>query len=122
MSAYPSTSYIASILGLITGSTPHLALYTSDPTIADTGTEVTGGSYARQPITFGSITAGSMSNSSIVTFSGLPTATITHYGIRTAVTGGTLRVFGSLSSVGAVISGDEITFPIGNIQISLAGS
>ena len=31
-------------------TTTYLALYTSDPTDADTGTEITGGSYVRQAI------------------------------------------------------------------------
>ena len=33
-------------------ATIYVALYTSDPTDADTGTEVTGGSYARTSVTF----------------------------------------------------------------------
>ena len=31
----------------------HLALYINDPTDADTGTEVSGGGYARKQVTFG---------------------------------------------------------------------
>ena len=44
-------------------ATIYLALYTSNPTSADVGTEVTGGSYARQAITFGSSASGVASNS-----------------------------------------------------------
>lgn len=122
MSTFPSTVYIAEIYGLITGETPHLALYTTNPTAAGTGTEVTGGSYARQPITFGSITGGSISNSAVISFTGVPTATITHWGIKDALTGGDLKVYGALTSSIASVSGDEVQFPIGNLQINLAGS
>jgi hypothetical protein len=122
MSAFPSNVYTAEIFALITGETPHLALYTSNPTAADSGTEVSGGSYVRKPITFGAVTGGSISNTVAVTFTGVPTATITHFGVRDALSGGDLKVYGVLNSSVASISGDEILFSIGNIQISLAGS
>ncbi len=122
MSMFPSTFYIAEIYAVVTGDTPYVALYTTNPTKADTGTEVTGGSYARQAVTFGSIVNGSVSNSAAVVFSGLPTATVTHFAIKSAASAGNMRLFGALSSSTAVVSGDQITFPVGNLQISLAGS
>lgn len=122
MSAFPSNAYIAEVFALITGDTPYLALYTTNPTAADSGTEVTGGSYSRKAVTFGSVTGGSISNSAAITFTGVPTATITHWGVRDASTAGNLKVYGALNSSVASVSGDEITFPIGNLQISLAGS
>ena len=122
MSTFPSTSFISSVFNLITGTTHYLALYTTNPTAADTGTEVTGGSYARQAITWGAVVGGSVSNSADITFSGLPTATIAYWGIRSASTGGTLKMFGAVNSSVASISGDEIYFPAGNLQVTLAGS
>lgn len=122
MPVLPTTSLITSTLNLIKNDTPYLALYTATPTISGGGTEVTGGSYARQAITFGTITAGAMSNTTALTFSGLPNATVTHYGILNASTSGTLKVFGSLNSSAVVISGDQIQFPIGSITINLSGS
>lgn len=122
MAAYPSTDYIADIFALITGDTPFLALYTTNPTAGDTGTEVTGGSYSRKAITFGSVTAGSISNSVAISFTNLPTANITHWGVRNASSAGDLKVFGPLNSSVATISGDQVDFSIGGLQISLAGS
>ena len=122
MGVFPTTSLITSTLNLIKTDTPYLALYTATPTISGGGTEVTGGSYARQAITFGSITAGSMSNSSTITFSGLPAATITHYGILNASTGGTLKVFGALNSTAVVVVGDQMQFSTSSIVINLTGS
>jgi len=49
-------------------TTTYLALYTSDPTDADTGTEITGGSYVRQAITFGAPSNGTSTNSAAVEF------------------------------------------------------
>lgn len=122
MPLFPSTTTIESTLDIYTSTTPHLALYTSNPTASDTGTEATGGSYARQAITFGSTSGGARSNTSAITFSGLPVSTITHYAIRTASTGGTLLAFGPLNSSVASISGDQIQFAVGQVSIGLAGS
>ena len=122
MPVLPSTALITDTLNLIKNDTPHLALYTASPNAGGGGTEVSGGSYARLPITFGTITSGSMSNTSAITFSGLPNATITHYGILDAVTSGELKVYGALNATAVVISGDQVQFPIGSIVINLAGS
>ena len=122
MSVLPSTALITDTLNLIKNNTPHLALYTVSPSAGGGGTEVSGGSYARLPITFGTITGGSMSNTTALTFSGLPNATITHYGILTSLTGSTLKVYGAINTSAVVISGDQVQFPIGSIVINLSGS
>lgn len=122
MPVLPTTALITDTLNLIKNDTPYLALYTATPTVSGGGTEVSGGSYERIAITFGSITAGSMANTGALTFSGLPNATITHYGILDASTSGELKVFGSLNSTAVVISGDQVQFPIGSIVINLSGS
>jgi len=119
---FPSNTMITDTLELIKNDTPYLALYTTNPTAADTGTEVTGGGYTRQAITFGTISGGQMSNTVAITFSSLPSANITHFGIRNASSAGDLKTFGTLSSTAAVISGDQIQFPIGSIVINLSGS
>lgn len=122
MPMYPSNSLISSSLGLITAGTPYLALYTSNPTAADSGTEVSGGSYARKAITFGSVSGGQIKNTAAISFPGMPTANVTHFGIRSAASGGTLRLFGPLSSIAATISGDEVVIPVNGITVGNAGS
>lgn len=91
----------------------YVALYTSDPTAADTGTEVSGGSYARTAATFGApaIIGGkeTIKNSADVTF---PVAAedwgaITHIGIRDALTGGNLLYYGPLAASRSILSGDR---------------
>lgn len=122
MAVFPSTALIKSTLDSIKTDTPFLALYTSAPNASGGGTEVSGGSYARQTVAFGAISNGSMSNTAAIVFAGLPNATITHYGILNAATGGTLKVYGTLNSSVSTVSGDQVQFSAGSITINLAGS
>ena len=122
MSVIPTNSYITETLNLIKNNTPYLALYTSSPNAGGGGTEVSGGSYARQTVAFGAISSGSMSNTSAITFTNLPAATITHFAVLSASTAGIMRVYGALNASAAVISGDQVQFPVGSITINLAGS
>jgi hypothetical protein len=89
-------------------ATVYLALYTTDPTAADVGAEVAGGSYARQAIAFGAPTAGAGVNSGIVTFptATAPWGTITHFGLRDAVAAGNLLLFGQWTTGKAVTTDD----------------
>ena len=81
-------------------ATVYVALYTDDPTDADTGTEVSGGAYARQSVTLSAASGGATSNSADITF---PTATadwgtITHVLLRDASTGGNLLMHSALDA------------------------
>ena len=51
----------------VPSTTYYLALFTSDPSTTGASGEVTGGSYARQSIAFGSATSGSCRKSSPAT-------------------------------------------------------
>ena len=98
----------------------YLALFTSNPTDADTGSEVSGGSYARQSVAFSASSSGSSSNSSSVSFASMPAATITHVGVYDLSSGGNLLFHGALSASTAVASGDTFTIQANDLQISLA--
>lgn len=117
-----TTSQSTATLNLIKNDTPYLALYTATPTIAGGGTEVSGGSYARQAITYGAISGASMSNSAVITFTGMPAANITHYAVLNASTGGTMKGFGALNSAVSTVSGDQVQFVIGAHTINVTGS
>lgn len=100
--------------------TLYLALYTTDPGEANTGTEVSGGSYARQTVAF-TVTNNLATNTSAVEF---PVATgtwgtITHIGIMDALTTGNLLAYAQLSSSKVVSAGDALRFPAGDIDITL---
>jgi hypothetical protein len=101
-------------------ATVYLALYTTATTDAGGGTEVTGGSYARQAVTFGAPSNGVSTNSAAVSFTGMPAATVTHAGIRDALTGGNLLFHGALTASKTVGAGDTLTFAIGDISASIA--
>ncbi len=101
-------------------TTVYVALFTAAPGEAGGGTEVSGGGYARQAVTFSAPSAGSTSNSSDITF---PTATadwgtITHFAIFDASTGGNMLYYGQLTSSVTVNSGQQLTIPAGNLTIS----
>jgi hypothetical protein len=89
--------------------TPYIGLFTVAPTDAGGGTEVSGGSYARQSGVgkFGTPSGGAVSNSSTITF---PTATanwgtVVAYGLFTASSAGTLLRWKPLTTSTAVNTG-----------------
>jgi hypothetical protein len=101
---------------------PYVALYTSDPTDADTGTEVSGGSYARTAVTMGAPSNGVSLNTADVTF---PTATgswgtVGWIGIRDASTGGNLLYHTPLDVSKSITSGDIFKIATGNLSVTLS--
>jgi len=103
-------------------TTVYVALYTTAPTDADTGTEVTGGAYARTSVTFGAPSNGVSTNSADVTF---PTCTagwgtVTHIGIRDASTAGNLLYHTPLDTSKTIDSGDIFKISSTNLSVTLA--
>ena len=103
-------------------TTVYVSLYVSDPTDADSGTEVSGGSYARTAVTFGAPSNGVSTNSADVTF---PTATagwgtVTHIGIHDASTAGNLLFHTPLDTSKTIDSGDIFKITSGNLSVTLA--
>lgn len=96
-----------------------LALATSASSASAAGTEVTGGSYARQTIAFSAASAGATSNSGTITFSAMPACTVTHIDIYDS--NGTPRRcwFGALSASKTVGAGDTLSFASTAISVSL---
>jgi hypothetical protein len=103
-------------------SVVYVGLYTSDPTDADTGTEVTGGSYARQAVTFGAPSDGVSTNTAAIEF---PQATGTWgtvgwIGIEDASTGGNLLYHTALDASKTIATGDIFKIAIGSLSVTLA--
>ena len=75
-------------------TTVYLALYTTDPTDADTGTECSGTSYARQAVTFGAPSNGASVTTADITFDQATSSwgTITHIGIWDSSSTGNMLV------------------------------
>ena len=125
MGNYLETALINAVLrntSYTSPTTTYLALYTSDPTDADTGTEITGGSYVRQAITFGAPANGTSTNSAAVEF---PQATadwgiISHVAIRDAVTSGNLLFHTALDASKTINNGDVFKITAGNLSVQLS--
>ena len=103
-------------------ATVYVGLYTSDPTDANTGTEVSGGSYARTAVTFGAPSNGVSTNSASVEF---PEATgswgtVGWIGILDAATSGNLLYHTALDTSKAISSGDIFRITSGNLSVTLA--
>ena len=103
-------------------TTVYIGLYTSDPTDADTGTEVSGGSYARQSVTFGAPSNGVSTNSAAIEF---PQATgswgtVGWIGIEDALSGGNLLYHTPLDASKTIESGDIFKIAIGSLSVTLA--
>jgi len=103
-------------------TTVYLALYTTDPTDADTGTECSGTSYARQSITFGAPSNGVSTNSAAIEFSqaGGAWGTITHIGIRDALTVGNLLYHTPLDASKTIATGDVFRIAVASLSVTLA--
>lgn len=100
-------------------ATPYLALYTVAPTDSTSGTEVTGGSYARQAVSFNAASSGAATNDANVDFAGMPTATVVAVAVCDNSTGGNILVYGSLTSSKSVTSGDTLRIASGDLSISI---
>lgn len=119
-STYLRQAVIKAVLGEATFpsiTNTYLALYTNDPTIADTGTEVTGGSYARQQLSFASASGGSKVSNTSETFSSMPATTVTHWGVRDASSGGNLLYFGSFAIPIQLNAGNNLVINSGDIVL-----
>lgn len=103
-------------------STVYVGLYTSDPTDANTGTEVTGGSYARQSATFAAPSNGSSASNADITF---PQATanwgtVGWIGILDASTSGNLLYHTALDAAKTIETGDIFKIASGNLTVTLS--
>ena len=103
-------------------ATVYISLWTTDPTDAGSGTEVSGGSYARTAVTFAAPSNGVTTNSADVTF---PTATgswgtVGWIGINDALTTGNLLYHTALDASKTIASGDIFKISTGNLSVTLA--
>jgi hypothetical protein len=103
-------------------ATVYVSLWTSDPTDAGSGTEVSGGSYARTAVTFGAPSNGTSLNSADVVF---PTATagwgtVGWIGINDALSSGNLLYHTALDAAKTIDSGDIFKIATGNLSVQLS--
>ena len=99
----------------------YVCLFTTDPTDAGTGTEVSGGSYTRQSVTFAAPSNGVSASNAAVEF---PQATgswgtVTHIGILDALTTGNLLYHTALDVSKAIDTGDIFKIASGSLTVTL---
>lgn len=99
----------------------YVGLFTTDPTDAGSGTEVSGNAYTRKAVAF-TVSGDTATNSGTVTFDPATGSwgTITHIGIYDAATTGNLLFHGSVTVSKQIDSGDTFQISTGNLSISLA--
>ena len=122
-----SNVHAASILNTsLRSGTYYLALFLTDPTASGTGTEASGGGYARKVISFDapSLVAGKqqVKNTDAVDY-GVITAdigTVSYWGIFDSQTGGNLLWFGSFARGKNVLNGDALTVNAGAIVCNIS--
>ena len=103
-------------------TTVYVGLFTTSLTAGGSGTEVSGGSYARVSATFTASSSGATASNADITF---PTATaswgtVTTIGIYDALTTGNLLYFTPLDVNKTIDSGDIFKITSGNLTVSLA--
>lgn len=103
---------------VVASTTYYLALFTSDPGTTGASGEVTGGSYARQVIQFGTASAGSVASTDSQLFTNMPVEAggVGYFAIFTALTGGSYKWGGTTSGLsGSLPAGINVSFAIGGI-------
>jgi hypothetical protein len=97
-----------------------LRLMSISGTDAAAGTEVTGGSYVSQTITFGAAALGVIANSATINFAGLPATTVN--GVEWWDSNATPKrlAYGVLTIPKTTTAGDTLQFAAGSITLSLA--
>ena len=103
-------------------TTVYVGLYTTDPGDDNSGTEVSGGSYARQVLNVTTASGGIVTSSGDVTF---PQATgnwgtITHIGLLDSITSGNLLMHTSLTTSRLIETGDVLKISSGNLTAELS--
>ena len=125
MSNYLENALINATLRATTFTSPatvYVSLHTADPTDDGSGTEVSGGSYARQSAGFAAPSNGASATNADITF---PQATgnwgtVTHIGIWDASTSGNLYYHTALDASKAIDTGDIFKIASGSLTVTLA--
>lgn len=125
MSNYLENALVNATLRNTTYTSPatvYVALFTTDPTDAATGTEVTGGSYARTSVAFAAPSNGASASNADCTF---PTCTstwgtVSHIGIFDASTSGNLLYHTPLDTSKTIETGDIFKIASASLTVTLA--
>jgi hypothetical protein len=98
----------------------YVALFTVAPTANGGGTEVTGGAYVRQTVTFGSPASQTCTNTGAISFP-LATAswgTVVAFALFDQPTAGNMLYFANLSAPRSIVVNDQMIFPVGQLAVA----
>jgi hypothetical protein len=103
-------------------ATVYVALFTTATADDGSGTEVSGGAYARQAVTLDAAEEGASENSADITF---PTATadwgtVTHLALFDALTGGNMLMHSPLDESKTINNGDTFKINAGALDVTMA--
>jgi hypothetical protein len=119
LSVASENTAITSIIG---AGSYYLSLHSADP--GQTGaSELTGGSYARQAISFSAASGGQQASSNSQTFTSLPAASggIPYFGLWSASSGGTYIGGGTTSGLtGSLPAGISVNFATSSVTVSIS--
>ena len=115
--------------GTYTGGDVYIALFTSDPTDAGTGAEVSDSAYQRQKASsvtpsdgFTAPANGTTSNTRTIVFPAIVDSqvTVTHWGIYSAQAAGNLLYHSAMLNPKTLDPTDVVSFPIGSLSVVLS--
>lgn len=97
----------------------YLAAYTTAPTDAGGGAEVSGGAYTRQTLTFAPPSGNQVANDADILFpiATAPWGTVVHFGIFDAPFAGNLLYHTALSAPRTIVAGDQLRVPTGQLVV-----
>lgn len=96
----------------------YVSLHSSDPALTGAA-EVSGGTYARQLVTFAPSAGGEKRSNSVVDFTGVPAGTVSDVGLWDAVSGGNFLWGLDLPSPVSVAAGKPLRIPSGGLVPAL---
>jgi hypothetical protein len=125
MSNYLENGLLNAVLRATSYTSPttvYVGLYTTDPGEGNTGTEISGNSYARKDVTFGAPSNGVCTNSAAVEFAQATGSwgTVSHVGLLDAITSGNLLFYTDLTTSKTIESGDIFKIAAGSLSVTLA--
>jgi len=106
----------------VPSTTYYLSLHSATPG-QNGASEITGGSYARQALTFGAASGGSESSTNSQTFTNLPAEAsgIPYFGIWSASSGGTYIGGGTTTGLtGSLPAGISVNFATGAVTVAIS--
>lgn len=124
LSAAGESAVLTPLTTGIAGGTAYVSLHTNDPGPTGTANEVSGNAYARVPVS-GWVNVGTnptvAQNSGILTYpQATPSGwgTISHFGVWTALSGGTFLGSGLMQTAKTVNANDTARFSAGQLTIT----